>query len=127
MVEPAAIDIDEEKPLDPEVENIRRRMMRLLFISFGSMLIGLMAVFGAIVYKINTADDDAAVQSSTQQQIPGEIAKGSLSLPKGTQIITSNLSGSQILLTVKYPDESLHLIVFDVKSGKMVADYTVTQ
>ncbi len=127
MVEPAAIDVDDDKPLDPEVENIRRRMMRLLVVSFGSMLIGLMAVLGAIVYKINTAEDDVAPATNVQQLVPGELAKGNINLPKGATLVSSSLSGLQVLLTVKYADGSLHLIVFDMKNAKIVADYTVTQ
>jgi hypothetical protein len=41
----------EEKPLDPDMEKVRRKMVRLLAVSIGIMFIGLMAVLGAIVYK----------------------------------------------------------------------------
>jgi hypothetical protein len=41
----------EEKPLDPEMEKVRRKMVRLLAVSIGIMFIGLMTVLGAIVYK----------------------------------------------------------------------------
>ena len=47
---------DEDKPLDPMVENVRRRMMRLMVVSIGIMMIGLMAVLGSIVYKYNTIE-----------------------------------------------------------------------
>ena len=47
-------DLD-EKPLDPEMEKVRRKMVRLLAVSIGVMFIGLMAVLGAIVYKIHAA------------------------------------------------------------------------
>jgi hypothetical protein len=43
-------DLD-EKPLDPEMEKVRRKMVRLLAVSIGVMFIGLMTVLGAIVYK----------------------------------------------------------------------------
>jgi hypothetical protein len=50
----------EEKPLDPEMEKVRRKMVRLLAVSIGIMFIGLMTVLGAIVYKFT--QDDAGKQ-----------------------------------------------------------------
>ena len=52
-------DLD-EKPLDPEMEKVRRKMVRLLAVSIGIMFIGLMTVLGAIVYKFTSSDDPAA-------------------------------------------------------------------
>ena len=47
-------DIDgDEQPLDPAMERVRRKMIRLLAVSIGIMVIGLMAVLAAIVYKIS--------------------------------------------------------------------------
>jgi hypothetical protein len=63
----------EEKPLDPEMEKVRRKMVRLLAVSIGIMFIGLMTVLGAIVYKFT---QDGAAGSGNQ------IAAGSaMSLP----------------------------------------------
>ena len=55
----AVNDLDEEKPLDPAVERVRRRMLRLMVISIGIMMTGLMAVLGAIVYKIGSYGEEA--------------------------------------------------------------------
>ena len=49
-------DDQEDKPLDPVMENVRRKMMRLQLVSGGIMLLMFMAVLAAIVYKINTRD-----------------------------------------------------------------------
>ncbi|MDK1478005.1 hypothetical protein QN226_04685, partial [Sinorhizobium sp. 6-117] len=46
-------DEQEEKPLDPAMENVRRKMVRLQLVSAGVMLVMLMAVLGTIVYKVN--------------------------------------------------------------------------
>ena len=52
-------DLD-EKPLDPEMEKVRRKMVRLLAVSIGIMFIGLVTVLGALVYKFTRSDDSAA-------------------------------------------------------------------
>ena len=44
---------DTEAPLDPAAARLRRKLVRLLFVSGGIMMLGLIAVFGAIVYKLN--------------------------------------------------------------------------
>ena len=44
-------DDQEEKPLDPAMESVRRKMVRLQIVSGAIMFVSLMAVFGAVVYK----------------------------------------------------------------------------
>src|SRR5690606_39955979 len=51
----------DEKPLDPAVERVRRKMMRLMLVSIGIMMVGLMAVVGAIVYKLGSSETQLAV------------------------------------------------------------------
>jgi len=53
-------DTDEEQPLDPAMERVRRKMVRLMVISIGIMMVGLMAVLGAIVYKIGGSGEQAS-------------------------------------------------------------------
>src|SRR5690606_16507642 len=43
--------LDEEKPLDPAAENVRRKMLRFMFINLGILFLALMAVMIALVYK----------------------------------------------------------------------------
>ena len=135
MAGPAAVNGDEEKPLDPMVENVRRKMMRLMVISIGIMMIGLMAVLGAIVYKYNTsglssAETDAPVAQITEQ-VSGQkseiLASGSIALPKGAIIETSSLAGSRILLKVRFIDGSIHLMVFDMSNASIIADFSVLE
>ena len=55
-----ALKEEDEKPLDPAMENVRKKMVRLLAISLGVMMVGLMAVLGAIVYKISGGGKEAS-------------------------------------------------------------------
>ncbi len=60
-------DIDaEEQPLDPAMERVRRKMIRLLAVSIGIMVIGLMAVLAAIVYKINQPVSEVATAARSE-------------------------------------------------------------
>lgn len=61
----------QEPPLDPAMERVRRKMIRLLIISIGIMVIGLIAVLSAVVYKINQAPDTAESETA-QSDIPGQ-------------------------------------------------------
>lgn len=54
---------EDDEPLDPAVERIRRKLARLLFVSFGVMLVGFAAVVIAIFYRI--AQDSASPAAAT--------------------------------------------------------------
>ena len=53
MIRPA-FDDEEEKPLDPAVEKVRKKLVRFVAINLGLLFVALMAVVGAIVYKART-------------------------------------------------------------------------
>lgn len=57
-------DGDEEEPLDPAMERVRRKLVRLMIVSSSIMIIGLGAVFAGIFYRISEMDDtpDEAVR-----------------------------------------------------------------
>ncbi len=116
------IEIEDDKPLDPKVENIRRRMVRLLVLSIGSLLIGLLAVLGSIIYKINQSDDKPV--SSANPQIAMDTSKtitAKINLPKGARLIASALDGSHILLTLELADGKRQLQIYDLQSARVFA------
>ncbi len=128
MAAPAFNNDDEEKPLDPIVENVRRRMMRLMIISIGVMMIGLMAVLGAIVYKFNTSDDESpktTVQKKSSLNIDTGYPEGNISLPAGFTIESSSIAGDRILLNVRDGNGMLQIAVFDMLSAKIIAIFPV--
>ena len=74
-------DEQEEKPLDPVMENVRRKMVRLQLVSGGVMLVMLMAVLGAIVYKVTRLSDQDAAQTAAVP-VPGDAPRdGHAALP----------------------------------------------
>ena len=103
---------DEDKPLDPAVERVRRKMMRLMAISVGIMMVGLMAVLFAIVYKISARDTPSAETADFYETV--------LALPAGAKIVSQSLSGERMSLLVDRADGRQTLYVLDVASGKRI-------
>lgn len=122
-------DIDEEKPLDPAVERVRRKMMRLMLISIGIMMVGLMAVLGAIVYKISARSEAAKQAPGAASGISGVPVEpgfaGRIDLPDGSQIISTALDGGNILLHVRIPDQGERLLVYSLGEDRVIATVTV--
>ena len=109
----------EEEPLDPAVEAIRVKMVRLLAISGGIMMLGLMAVLISIVYKVNQVEVPKAkpVVAKTNNEIV---------VPAGSQVIQTSQSNGRITLTLRLADGSTSIQVHDA-SGALVASYAVRE
>ena len=103
---------DDEAPLDPATERLRRKMVRLLAVAVATMLIGVMAVLGAVVYKINQT---RAVPSTA------EIA---LQLPAGSRIESMALDGGEALLRLSGGADDL--VRVDLATGIITARYRIS-
>ncbi|AKH99196.1 hypothetical protein IMCC20628_00471 [Hoeflea sp. IMCC20628] len=121
-------DLD-EKPLDPEMERVRRKMVRLLAVSIGVMFIGLMAVLGAIVYKFTQADDTSAANSAvagSSMVVPSDAPIASVAaLPEGFVVESVSLDGTRIGFFGRAADGSRRLIIHDMSVSRIVADVVV--
>ncbi|ODR90629.1 hypothetical protein [Sinorhizobium alkalisoli] len=115
----------EEKPLDPAMENVRRKMVRLQLVSAGVMLIMLMAVLGTIVYKLTRADGGAATAQGAASAPADAPVNAIAALPAGFSVSDVALSGSQLLFYGSLPGAEPRAIVFDIRAGRIVADVTV--
>ena len=117
---------DDEKPLDPAMEKLRRRMVRLLIISSSVIIIGLMAVVFSIVYKINnspTAAKPAPTPDAVSEVAP--TAKQSITLPEDFVLQSSSIGGNRILISGTGPDGVKRLIVYDIGTGKQVTEIEI--
>ena len=93
--------------------------MRLLFVSGGIMMLGFIAVFAAIVYKLNErATNASAAAFSAASPVEGQIA-----IPAGYRIVASALDGERALLTLAAPDGSTSLLLIDLTSGSTLGRY----
>lgn len=121
-------DLD-EKPLDPEMEKVRRKMVRLLAVSIGIMFIGLMTVLGAIVYKFTQADDPAAGTAQvagSASSVPSDApVEGVAALPAGFVVESVSLDGNRIGFFGRAADGSRRVIVHDISVGRIVSDIVV--
>lgn len=103
---------EEEQPLDPELELVRRKMLRLLVVSIGIMGIGLFAVLGAIVYKLGsgfgTASGDGILESVIE-------------LPEGSSITQSHVTQNRLVLEVAGPDGQREFVIIDLEEGHILS------
>ncbi|UIJ94442.1 hypothetical protein Q1M64_30890 [Sinorhizobium meliloti] len=114
----------EDKALDPAMENVRRKMVRLQLVSAGVMLVMLMAVLGAIVYKLTRTDGSA--EAAPALSVPGDAPVSAIAaLPAGFSVSNVALSGSQLVFYGSLPGAEPRAIVFDIRAGRIVADVTV--
>jgi hypothetical protein len=114
-------DTETEQPLDPATEKVRQKMMRLLLVSIGIMMIGLMAVLGAIVYKIGSGEK-RAVADGGNAGVPVEPGfEGRLDLPDGAEIQSSDLDGDRVLLGLRLADGRRELVIYSLSDSRVVA------
>lgn len=118
-------DEQEEKPLDPVMENVRRKMVRLQLVSAGIMGVMLMAVLAAIVYKVTQRAPEASVASSGFSVPSEQPLAMAVALPSGFVVEDTSLSGNQILFYGRLADGQRKALVFDSSVGRIVADVTV--
>ncbi|MCV9998551.1 hypothetical protein OE766_09850 [Pararhizobium sp. YC-54] len=115
----------EDKPLDPVMENVRRKMIKLQLVSGGIMLVMLMVVLSAIVYKL-TRPSKTDVAQSASVAVPGEAPVTAIAaLPAGFEVSNVALSGGQILFYGAVAGGDRKAIVFDIAAGRIVADVAV--
>jgi hypothetical protein len=113
-------DDQEEKPLDPALENVRRKMLRLQIVSIAIMVVSLMAVFGAIVYKTMRPAPKAAGAMSVG--VPSDApVTATAALPSGFTVQSVALSGNQVLFYGATAAGQRQAIVFDYGVGRIVA------
>lgn len=120
-------DDDEEKPLDPAVENVRRKLIRFMLVNLGILGVALIAVVGAIVYKSRTATPEPVVAgSSLVAPADGGLVEGDIALPAGSRIVSQSLSGDRVSLYVEGQGGERSLYIYDVAAGRMVARFAIS-
>lgn len=106
---------DIDKPLDPAAQRLQQKMRRLVLISSLTMVLGLAAVFVAIIYRINMIDDTGAREFVS-----------SLSVPAGHEVRSATLSDGKIVLLLR-ANGSDTLNIFDAQSGKALGFVALNQ
>jgi hypothetical protein len=118
-------DDQDDKPLDPALENVRRKMVRLQIVSAAIMVVSLMAVFGAVVYK--TMHSAPKATTATAAAVPAEAPiAATAALPQGFSVQSVALSGSQVLFYGATAAGQRQALVFDYSVGRIVATISLT-
>lgn len=126
MIRPA-FDDQEEKPLDPAVEKVRKKLVRFVAVNLGLLFVALMAVLAAIVYKTRSEAPAAPETAITEIQVPaGAVLEGEIALPRGARIVSQALSGSRLSLDVELPDTTRAIFLYDLGERRMIGRFAVT-
>ena len=120
------IEDQEDEPLDPAVEMVRRRMLRLQIVSALIMVISLMAVFGAILYKVLGKSDHQTAAVSSGVIVPSDAPRAlTANLPRGFIISDISYGNGQALIYGEKLNGEQTLYLFDLQSGRMAADVEI--
>jgi hypothetical protein len=119
----------EDKPLDPAMENVRRKMIKLQLVSGGIMAVLFLAVLVAIGYKLTRDEGGARPVAATSQPfaVPSDQPLSLIAdLPAGFRVVQTSLSGSQMLIYGETVSGERKAFVFDLSLGRIIADVTLT-
>jgi hypothetical protein len=126
MTNPNIADQD-EAPLDPAFEKVRRKMVRLLVISSSVIILGLMAVVFSIVYRVDkrapAASPVATAPAAHEDPVPA--AQQSITLPEAFVVESSSISGNRILIFGADPDGRQRIFVHDIGTGKRITEIEI--
>jgi hypothetical protein len=114
----------DDQPLDPAMEKVRRKMIRLQIVSGAVMFISLMAVFGAVVYK--AVGPSRTTTTAATNAVPSDApVAATASLPQGFTIETVSFANGDMLFYGRLANGTRKALVFNVQAGRFVADITI--
>ena len=125
MIRPT-FDDDEEKPLDPAVEKVRRKLVRFVAINLGLLFLALMAVVAAVVYKSRSELPAMPAPASDIPVPTGAVIEGDIALPAGARIVSQALSGGRLSLEIELPGGAHAILLYDLQERRIVGRYSVT-
>jgi hypothetical protein len=116
---------DEEKPLDPEVEKVRKKLVRFVAINLGLLFLALMVVIAALVYKARNAPPASPLPAGDIQVPSGEPLTGDIVLPVGAKIVSQSLSGNRLSIDAELADGSRAIFVYDITERRIVGQFSI--
>ncbi|MFE0016700.1 fimbrial protein [Mesorhizobium sp. NPDC059054] len=123
MARPLADD-EEDKPLDPNVDKLRRKLIRFMVVNLGLLFLALMVVVAALVYKSYTAKPTTPIAGDIQTPA-GEPQTGDIVLPVGAKVLSQSLSGDRLSIEAELTDGSRAIFVYDIAERRMIGRYTL--
>jgi len=124
MARPIA-DEDEEKPLDPAAENVRRKLVRFMIVNLGLLFLALMVVIGALVYKARNAPVAGPAPAGEVQAPAGAPLSGDIVLPVGAKVVSQSLSGNRLSIDAELADGSRSIFVYDITERRIIGQFAI--
>ena len=117
---------DDDKPLDPSVERVRRKLLRFMIVNLAILFIAFALVIGAFIYKSSLAPK-RAVEQETQIRPPSgaDAVAGTIAIPAGARIMSQTLSGRDVLLGLDLADGSRSFLLYDLQAARTLGTYAV--
>ncbi|TPI46678.1 fimbrial protein [Mesorhizobium sp. B2-9-1] len=116
---------DEEKPLDPAAENVRRKLVRFMIVNLGLLFLALMVVIGALVYKARNAPVTGSAPAGDVQAPAGAPLAGDIVLPVGAKVISQSLSGNRLSIDAELADGGRSIFVYDIAEHRIIGQFAV--
>lgn len=113
----------DEKPLDPAVEKVRRRLVRFVAVNLGLLFFALMAVLVAVVYKSGVLAPQPEIAAT---RVPGEIVSGDIPLPAGARVVSQSFSGDVLSLHLALADGGQAILLYDIARGMVIGRFGLT-
>ena len=118
---------DDEPPLDPALESLRWRLMRLMR---GGMILGLGAVVlvAALIWRFGgAAGDDRPDAAPAPIAVPGALMGGTVdvALPRGARVVGTAVGSDRLALTLQTANGRTVIHVVDT-TGRLVVRYRLT-
>ena len=124
MARPDA-DEDQEKPLDPEIDKVRGKLIRFMAINLGLLFLALMVVIGALVYKARNAPPANPQLAGDIQTPAGEPVSGDIVLPVGAKVVSQSLSGNRLSIDAELADGSRTIFVYDITERRLIGRFAI--
>lgn len=102
-------DPDKEPPLDPAAERLQRKLKRLLGVSSLVMVLGFIAVFAAIIYRVTSGDAQANLD---------EIA-ATVGIEANAQVVDIEIADGRIIVLLR-EENGASLVYIDPATGREI-------
>lgn len=118
-------DENEEKPLDPSVERVRRKLLRFMAINLSLLFGAVIVVVAAIVYRNATSETSPAGAIPGVAAPTGEAVEAEIPVPAGARVVSHSLSGNRVSLDVELSGGQRVIVIYDLAERRVVARIVV--
>jgi hypothetical protein len=116
---------DADKPLDPAVDKVRRKLLRFAVINIGLLFIALMAVLAAVVYKSGSNTPVAAGGMAVPSSAEDAFIAADIVLPQGAKMLSHALAGDRLSIDAELSDGSRTIFLYDIAHRRIIGRLAV--